>query len=309
MENVFFSIVIPTYNRGNFLKKALNSVFNQTFKNFEVIIVDSNSNDNTDEIISNFKKEIIVKKIEKKGNISASRNLGIKFSKGKWIAFLDSDDLWSENKLEVIFKLIQKHNSNVFCNSEWILDESNINKKKIWHYGPFTKNFYEILLRYGNRMSTSATIVEKNFLIKNDLKFNETGDFSLNEDFDFFLNLAKSNAIFKFIYSPLGTHVFNETSIMSTNSQKRKEDLIKVLKLHTFKIQNFTKDKNILWNDINIFIALKEKILKVRELNINWNIIKEIFYISLKNPKIFLVILSQFLRLRFYQFRYLLIKK
>ena len=109
MNNVFFSVIIPTFNRAEFLKKAIESVYNQTFKNFELIVIDSYSTDKTDQIIQEF-ENIIYKKINKKGNISASRNLGIKSSKGKWIAFLDSDDIWSKDKLQFVFDVIKKNN-------------------------------------------------------------------------------------------------------------------------------------------------------------------------------------------------------
>ena len=307
MNNVFFSVIIPTFNRAEFLKKAIESVYNQTFKNFELIVIDSYSTDKTDQIIQEF-ENIIYKKINKKGNISASRNLGIKSSKGKWIAFLDSDDIWSKDKLQFVFDVIKKNNSNVYCNSEWIINNNQKSRNKIWHYGPYRKNFYESLLRYGNRLSTSATVVEKDFLIKNNLNFNETGDFNLNEDFDFFLNLARLKANFKFIYFPLGTHVFNATSVMSKNVQKRKEDLLKVLELHTYKLQNFSQNKDDLWHDINVYLSLKENIIKFKKFDINTKIFKDTFILSLKNPKILIIILYQFIRLRLFQIKYFFYK-
>ena len=108
MRKPFFSIVIPTFNQSNFLKEALNSVFNQDFKNFEVIVIDNYSSDETNKIIRTYKKKIIYKKIKNNGVIAKSRNLGIKKSRGKWIAFLDSDDLWSKNKLHKVYNYLKK---------------------------------------------------------------------------------------------------------------------------------------------------------------------------------------------------------
>jgi len=92
----FFSIVIPTYNQGNLLSKCLESVLFQSFRDFEIIVIDNNSTDTTNKIIKKFKKKIIYKKIRNKGVIAKSRNLGIRIAKGKWIAFLDSDDIWKK---------------------------------------------------------------------------------------------------------------------------------------------------------------------------------------------------------------------
>ena len=79
----FFSVVIPTYNQGDLLKKCLETVVKQSFKNYEVIVIDNHSNDNTQKIIKKFKKKIIYKKIKNRGVIARSRNYGIKKSNGK----------------------------------------------------------------------------------------------------------------------------------------------------------------------------------------------------------------------------------
>ena len=93
------SIVIPTYNRCELLKRAVKSVLNQTIKTREIIIVDNGSTDNTYEMISSLYPEITYIHEKRKG-VSIARNLGIKNSHSSWIAFLDSDDAWSPQKLE-----------------------------------------------------------------------------------------------------------------------------------------------------------------------------------------------------------------
>ena len=96
------SVIIPTYNRASDLKRALNSVQEQTFVNWEALVVDNNSEDNTDEIVIGFNDpRIKLFKINNDGVIAASRNKGIKEASGEYIAFLDSDDWWAPNKLEL----------------------------------------------------------------------------------------------------------------------------------------------------------------------------------------------------------------
>ena len=158
MNNPFFSVIIPTYNQASFLRKALNSVMRQEFKNFEIIIIDNFSTDETEKIIKSFKKKIIYKKIKNRGIIAKSRNKGIQLSKGKWLAFLDSDDLWSSNKLKEIHEQIKRVKFDVICNDEWIV----FGKKSIsslWSYGPYQDNFYKKLLINGNCISTSASVI------------------------------------------------------------------------------------------------------------------------------------------------------
>ena len=131
MESIFFSVIIPTYNQASLLEKAVKSVLNQSFKNFEIIIVDNYSDDETQKIVESFQsKKIIYKKIENHGVIARSRNLGIKISSGKWLAFLDSDDSWYKEKLQIVSDFLQGNNSyDVICTDELIINEI-LNKKK-----------------------------------------------------------------------------------------------------------------------------------------------------------------------------------
>ena len=99
------SIIIPTYNREEFIVETINSVLNQTYKDFEIIVIDDGSTDNTKQKLEPFSSKI--KLIEQKNSERAvARNNGVKNSSGEYIAFLDSDDLWIENKLEKQVELL-----------------------------------------------------------------------------------------------------------------------------------------------------------------------------------------------------------
>lgn len=105
MYNPLISVIIPTYNRSKYLNRSISSVINQTYKNFEIIIVDDGSTDNTQELITKIMNEnqrfkIKYKKLIKNEGSQKARNEGIKISEGEWIAFLDSDDEWLSEKIE-----------------------------------------------------------------------------------------------------------------------------------------------------------------------------------------------------------------
>ena len=102
---------MPSYNTGKFIQETINSVKNQTYNNWELIIVDDGSTDNTDEVVRAIKDDRI-KYIKNKVNKGAaiSRNIALREAKGKWIAFLDSDDLWKEDKLEKQIKFMEDNN-------------------------------------------------------------------------------------------------------------------------------------------------------------------------------------------------------
>ena len=293
MEKPFFSIVIPTFNQAKFLKIALNSINKQTFKNFEIIVIDNNSNDSTYKIIKNFKGKINYKKIKNEGLIARSRNEGIKLSKGKWICFLDSDDYWLPNKLDEIEKIIKKKNLDVICHSEHIILESK-EKKKIRNYGPFKNNFYETLLKQGNRFSTSASCVKKNFIKKKKIMFEEKKSFITAEDYSFFLHLAHHNANFFFLNDPLGYRLIHSKSAsLKVSSHLRAVN--SVLNFHTFNIQKFNKNKIELWKEVHNNFLVRANLFynpeKKNFLNRIYNIIVLFFEFPTNNLNYFFYLL------------------
>ena len=96
--NDLVSIVMPSYNTGKYIAESIESVIKQTYKNWELLIVDDCSSDNTDEIVEPYLTDARIKYFKNKMNSGAavSRNKALRESKGKWIAFLDSDDIWTD---------------------------------------------------------------------------------------------------------------------------------------------------------------------------------------------------------------------
>ena len=126
------SIVIPTYNHAKFISKALKSVIYQTYKNWEAIIIDNESVDETYKLVNDFNDpRIKYFKISNDGVIAKSRNLGIKEAKGDWIAFLDSDDWWTKDKLEVCLSKIVKNVDFIHHATEYVIKSKSFFKKKI----------------------------------------------------------------------------------------------------------------------------------------------------------------------------------
>lgn len=111
------SVIIPTYNREKTIKRAMDSVLNQTYKNIELIIVDDCSTDQTERIVKEYKDErVIYYKLNKNSGACVARNKGVELSKGKYIAFQDSDDEWKEQKLEKQMRYLEEENADIcFC--------------------------------------------------------------------------------------------------------------------------------------------------------------------------------------------------
>ena len=101
-NNIKISVIIPTFNREKLIGNSIKSVLNQTLKNFELIIVDDGSTDNTKEVVDKFQdKRIKYIKLDTNQGASNARNIGIKNAKGKYMSFQDSDDIFYPNKLEI----------------------------------------------------------------------------------------------------------------------------------------------------------------------------------------------------------------
>jgi glycosyltransferase involved in cell wall biosynthesis len=125
------SIIIPTYNRGWIIKEAVDSVLTQDFNDFELIVVDDGSTDNTSEILNSYQQDIKVIQQNNQG-VSAARNRGLATASGRFIAFLDSDDLWLPQKLSRQVDFFNSNPDALICQTEeiWIRNNVRVNPKK-----------------------------------------------------------------------------------------------------------------------------------------------------------------------------------
>lgn len=250
------SVVIPTYNHAHFLGRALQSVLDQTYTNWEAIIIDNHSQDNTDEVVQSFTDpRIILLKIHNNGVIAASRNMGIRAAKGEWIAFLDSDDLWYPKKLEIAINGIQENPSIDVCSTDEILVDETTGNRRLLRYGPYCAEFYKRLLVIGNCLSTSATLVRRDFLCRNNILFREDKEFVTAEDYDLWMLLAQAGAKFKFIHSVQGEYLIHATN-SSGQVERHSQNVINVIKDHVYRLQSFQTEKDHLWRNIKARLLL-----------------------------------------------------
>lgn len=125
--NELVSVIMPSYNTEKFVEMSINSVITQTYKNWELIIIDDYSTDNTDNVIYPLLNDNRIKYFKNSKNLGAaiSRNLGLREAKGKWIAFLDSDDLWLPDKLEKQIQFMKEHNYHFSYTNYIEIDEDS----------------------------------------------------------------------------------------------------------------------------------------------------------------------------------------
>lgn len=141
------SIITPAYNASKHIPETIQSVINQTYKNWELIVVDDCSNDNTVAIVEKFERidsRIKLIKNERNVQVAQARNIGIKHAQGRYLAFLDSDDLWDETKLEKQVVFINKMNCVLTYTYYYTFAEDLSNVKKMMR-APDSMNYNQVL--------------------------------------------------------------------------------------------------------------------------------------------------------------------
>ncbi len=191
------SVVIPSYNRKELIKRSINSVNNQTIKPFEIIVVDDGSFDGTEGMIKRNYDFIKFIKQKNKG-VSAARNFGIKVSSGEWICFLDSDDEWKNDKLEKQIIAMKSNPGYKFFHSNeiWVKNGKRINQKK--KHKKYGGDIFDKCLDMC-RISPSSVLIDKTI-------FDDVGIFNENlvicEDYELWLRICDKYNVF-FINEPL----------------------------------------------------------------------------------------------------------
>ncbi|MDL1971071.1 MAG: glycosyltransferase family 2 protein [Candidatus Desulfofervidaceae bacterium] len=185
------SVIIPTYNRAHFLKEAINSVLAQTYKDYELIIVDDGSQDETAQIVKSDQDKLKYIFIPHHG-VSKARNVGIQEAKGELIAFLDSDDLWLPKKLEIQAAFFTFRPAALICQTEeiWMRNGQRVNPKK-YHLKPSGIMFAQSLRRC--LISPSAVMMRKTL-------FDDVGLFDETmpacEDYDLWLRVTAKYPVY-----------------------------------------------------------------------------------------------------------------
>ena len=262
------SIILPTYNRAHIIEKAIQSVLNQTYQDFEIIIIDDGSKDDTEKIIRGFQekdKRIKYIRFEENKGAAAARNAGIKMSKGEYITFQDSDDEWVIDKLEKQMKIIETSSENivVYCGF-WRIDGDEKTYIPDINISNREGNIHKELLK-GNFVDTPSILLPKKNLEK-------IGMFDENllrlQDWDLSIRLSKYYN-FKLIDEPLYISYLLSDSISAND-----ETFIPSIRIILFKYldkinKDFKKNRktwSIKLNSIAKYYLDNNDIKKARQL-------------------------------------------
>jgi glycosyltransferase involved in cell wall biosynthesis len=246
-KNPTVSVILPTYNRAKLIDRAIKSILGQTYQDFELIIVDDGSNDNTKDFVNAFDDRRIryVRHEENKG-ANAARNTGIAMARGGYVAFQDSDDEWLPEKLEKQMQIFKNTSVGVVYTGFWRIKGN----EKIYIPSPTIEqkegNIHHRLL-HGNFVTTQAAVIKREC-------FNKAGLFDESlprlQDWELFIRISK-HYLFKCVDEPLVISYFTSKSISANQEalisahlyilEKHYDDLKmdnKLLAYHHFNIGN-----------------------------------------------------------------------
>ena len=202
----FFSVLLPTYNRANLLPNAIDSILNQTYQDFELIVLDDASTDSTHELLNTYQQKndkIRVITLPKNQGVAHARNILNQNAKGKYIALMDSDDKAHSTWLEQMHKFIMQH-----PNIEIILAKRTNQKNILWD-----KKLKNILLE--NSFSNVGNVFLKQFVEKHNISYN--ADYFCGEDYDFWVQMLLKGAKVRYLNSKEPLVLFREHKQNSHN--------------------------------------------------------------------------------------------
>ena len=262
MPNILFSVIVPTYNRESFIVKTIQSVLSQSYSNFELIIVDDGSTDNTEKFVRNVKDKRI--KFFKKENKErgAARNYGTNKAKGDYITFLDSDDLLYSKYLEEANLFIASNNAiNIFHQ----LFEVRNNSDRIIQSADYSNsNVFKSLITKGNFMACQGLFLKAAFAKSN--LFIEDRNLAGSEDYELWLRISTTTNI---VVNPVVTSALihhPERSVVKIDVDRlinRKELMLHYLFSNKLINSNLLKYKRALktgaYSYISLHIALSKQ--------------------------------------------------
>ncbi|WP_159021425.1 glycosyltransferase family 2 protein [Formosa sp. L2A11] len=301
----YFSIIIPLYNKQNHIKHTINTVINQSFKDFEIIVVNDGSTDKSQDIVSNINESRISIFTIKNQGVSFARNFGVKKTTSDRIVFLDADDSWETNHLETLFNLYQEYPScGLYCTAyqkkikHKIIPSTYNSIPKITDWSGIIPDFFEASFINCIAWTSAVSIPKRAFIAVHG--FDESITLGAGEDTDLWIKLAINYPV-AFTNTVTATHnLYAENRISNSSTSLR--NFINLDNYEAAARDNKSLKKYI---DLNRFaLALKYKVdrneLKFKEhqskidfKNLNWKqklILKcnRTLLITAKNIQVFL---------------------
>ena len=244
------SVVIPTYNRVSDLKRALRSVIAQTHTNWEAVVVDNYSNDDTEEMVRALgDSRIAFHRMRNEGVIASSRNCGIQYCRGEFVAFLDSDDWWTADKLAVALEYLRGGADIVYHDLRIITKSAQRLSLKKTQARQVISPVYSDLIVNGNAIATSSVVVRRQRLAEIG-GFSEDRELIAAEDYDCWLRLSQITEKFTLIPKVLGFYWLGGGN--ATKPERSLKNLARLRELHINDFIETNDGKVPIWAEYHL---------------------------------------------------------
>lgn len=253
------SIIVPIYNVEKYLKRCIESVLNQTFKDFELILVDDGSPDNCPSICDEYaQKDNRIKVIHKEnGGVSSARNAGLNVAQGKYIMFIDGDDYYNFDSVDIMIKIISQNNEDIIAFNYVTVTENDTvlwnrgYNEKIYRFDPENEWLDFITIKVlSNEIGWEIynKIFKKDVIEKENIRFNEK--YKIGEDLMFFLQYLINIKSFKTINYDGYFYLSRDGSAMKTNTESKINDFVNM----NFDLYNRIKGKKLKYITRNYYL-------------------------------------------------------
>jgi len=237
MNKPVFSVVIPLYNKEQIIGKTIQSVLNQLYQNFEIVVVDDGCTDKSVSLVEKIKDERIKIIRKKNGGVSSARNLGIQNTQYNWIVFLDADDYWDENHLLNLQNVLLNQKTEGFVATGFYISNKKLEVAKTFQSSKEgLLDYFEVAALNGFPVHTSSTCIKRELLLKD--SFNE--QLSLGEDNELFARLGRKYKVF-FITQPTSYYISDSENKEVSKTHDQAKDFLYQINLSDCKSKNERK--------------------------------------------------------------------
>jgi glycosyltransferase involved in cell wall biosynthesis len=261
------SVIIPTWNRAVEVQRAVKSVLNQTCQDFEILVADDGSTDNTPELFENYPdKRVRYLRLEHSGLPAIARNAAIKLALGEWVAFLDSDDEWLPQKIQKQVEVTHcDPHVDLVCSNAYRYFKNDDKRSLFFSSPPSTEKPLIALLKYSNFVINSSALVRKELLLSVD-GLSEDANLKGIEDFDLWLRIALLDCSIHYIHQPLV--IYYDSSVNGLRSEMAGQSYLKGMLLNYENIFNQIYRQNKLSPDLERILI--ERIYSLRRQLGDW---------------------------------------
>ena len=240
MEENKVSVIIPAYNAESFIQRAINSVLNQTYANFEIIIVENGSTDKTIDLCKKYSQEdgrICVYRSEK--GVSHARNKGMQMATGEWIFFLDADDWLEKDSLQILVSAAIKNNVDLVMGEYTTNKNQNLTETRVFQTQKEIEDFtVECLCDPTQKCNVTAVLFRRELLVNSDIKFNPS--LSHAEDSVFFVSVMLCNPRSAYVNVGVYSVYYNVQSAVRSKQTNLEQLYLKSI----LEIQKILKESN-----------------------------------------------------------------